>query len=141
MPSMPLRRPEYVRQMPVIQMISLIDILFINLSFFMVLSLHFNLESELNISVPEAKASLEQRLAPEELVINILRDGGVIVNQKRYSMDSLESLLRETGGMYPNQAVVVRADQKTYHAHVVRVLDICAKSNIWNISFATIKEG
>lgn len=132
---------DYVRPLPVIQMISLIDILFVTLSFFMALSLHFNFESMLNISVPEAMSSAEARLAPEEIVINITRDGGVVVNQKRVTVEELSALLVKTAELYPGQAVVLRADQKTFHAHVVRVLDACAKSKIWNISFATTREG
>ncbi len=136
-----LRQKEYVRPLPAVQLIALIDILFINLSFFMALSLHFNYESQLNISVPEAKSALESRLAPEEIVINVNGDGSVVVNQKSLSIEQLEKLLKHTGELYPGQAVVLRADQKTYHQYVVRVLDVCAKSKIWNVSFATTKEG
>lgn len=138
---MSFKQGEYVRPLPAIQMIALIDILFINLSFFMAMSLHFNLESELSISVPQANASQEQRMAPEEIVINILRDGGVVVNQEKVTLDQLGALLKKTSALYPGQAIIVRADQKTFHEHVVRVLDTCAKSKIWNISFATVKEG
>ncbi len=134
------RQGEYVRPLPVIQMISLIDILFVTLAFFMALSLHFNFESELNISVPQASASADARMAPEEIVINILRDGAVVVNQKRVTVDGLSALLVKTAELYPGQAVVLRADQKTFHGHVVRVLDACAKAKIWNISFATTRE-
>ncbi len=135
------RQAEYVRPLPAIQMIPLIDILFVTLAFFMALSLHFNLESELNISVPQAVSSADARMAPEEIVINILRDGAVIVNQKRVTVDELAALLAKTAELYPGQPVVLRADQKTFHGHVVRVLDTCAKAKIWNISFATTREG
>jgi biopolymer transport protein ExbD len=130
---------DYVKQLPAIQVISLIDILFINLSFFMAMFLHFNFEAELNISVPQATSSMEANSSPEEIVINILRDGIVVVNQKRTTLEELGGLLARTSELYPAQAVVVRADQKTYHGHVVRVLDVCARSKIWNISFATTK--
>jgi biopolymer transport protein ExbD len=33
--------------------------------------------------------------------------------------------------------VIVRADKQTAYEHVVRVLDLCRQSDIWNISFAT----
>jgi len=131
---------EYVKSMPVIYLTSLIDILFINLAFFMALFLHFNFESELSISVPQAKSSMESRIAPEAIVINILRSGLVVVNQQRMSLEQLAMLLKKTAELYPQQAVVLRADQKAYHEYVVRVLDVCAKAKIWNISFATTRE-
>mgnify|MGYP001582001620 CR=1 FL=1 len=136
------KQNEYVKPLPVIQMIPMIDVLFVTLSFFMALFLNFNFESELDISVPQAKAGVESKMSPDqEIVINISKDGAVIVNRKRVNMDQLGSLLKKTSELYPSQAVVLRADQKTYHENVVRILDTCAKSKIWNISFATTKEG
>lgn len=135
------RPREYVRPLPVLQVIPLIDILFVTLSFFMALSLHFNFESELNVSVPTASSSVEARLAPEEIVVNVLKDGEIVVNQKHVSLGQLSDILTKTSQLYPSQPVTVRADQKTYHENVIRVLDACAKAKIWNISFATSKEG
>ncbi len=135
------KQHEYVRPLPIVQMIPLIDVLFVTLSFFMALFLNFNFESELNISVPQAKSGVESKISPEEIVINILKDGTVVVNRKKVSLEQLAVMLKKTSQLYPSQAVVLRADQKTYHENVVRILDACAKSNVWNISFATTKEG
>ncbi len=131
---------EYVKQRPGIQMTSMIDIMFINLLFFMALFVYFHFEAELNISVPKASASMESQFAPEEIIVNITKDGDIVVNQKTMTVESLSQLLAKATRLYPGQPVVVRADQKTYHENVVRVLDLCAKSKIWNISFATTKE-
>lgn len=134
------QRTEYTRHLPGIQVIPLIDILLVNLSFFMAMFLYFNFESQLNIAVPQAAASKEFTPVTDEIVINIGRDGTVIVNQKKVALEELSALLKKTTELYPSQAVVLRADQKTFHQNVVRVLDVCAKSKIWNISFATTKE-
>ncbi len=134
------KQSESVRSLPPVQVVALIDILFVTLSFFMAMFLHFNFESELGISVPQASSSAEAKEAFQEIVINVSRDGLIVVNQKTLSPEQLASLLQKTAEIYPAQSVVVRADQKTYHESVVRVLDICAKAKIWNISFATMKE-
>jgi len=134
------KSPDSSRALPPVQMIALIDILFILLSFFMAMFLHFNFESELGISVPQASSSVEAKTAFQEIVINIQRDGTVVINEKKIANDELESLLMKTAQIYPGQSVVVRADEKTYHEYVVRVLDACAKAKIWNISFATTRE-
>ena len=130
----------YEKQLPHIQVIPLIDILLGNLSFFMAMFLYFNFESQLNISVPKAASSVQSQTASQEIVINVLKDGGVVVGQKKMDLSELAAVLRRTAGLYPSQAVIVRADQKTYHERVIQVLDVCAKANIWNISFATTKE-
>lgn len=128
---------EHVKPLPVVQIISLIDVLFVNLAFFMALSLHFNFESVLDISVPSARTVSEPGYVAEEIVVNVQRDGAVYLNQKHLSLPGLGALLAKAANVNPGQAVIVRADQKTFHGHVVRVLDECAKARIWNISFAT----
>ncbi len=134
------KQTEYVKPLPALQLVPLIDVLFVTLSFFMAVFLTFNFESELNISVPTAAASRESRISPNEVIVNILRDGTVIINQKQTSLESLNALLRKTAQIYPSQEVIIRADEKAFHEYVVKVLDVCAKANIWNISFATTRE-
>ena len=131
---------DYTKHLPALQVVPLIDILLVNLSFFMAMFLYFNFEQQLNISVPQSSASKETMPITEEIVVNISKGGDVVVNQKQVSLNELSELLRRISEVNPTQAVVLRADQRTFHQHVVRVLDICAKSKIWNISFATTKE-
>lgn len=134
------QRNSYVKELPAVQLIPLIDTLFVLLSFFMAMFLHFNFESSLDISVPAASSGAEMSAPSQEIVINIQKQGVILVGQKQVSLEQLGTLLRRAAQLSPRQAVIVRADQKTYHEHVIQVLDICAKANIWNISFATAKE-
>ena len=131
---------EYQKQKPSVQIAPLIDIVFLIMIFFMVLSIFNQLETEISISVPQAKESKETVRSPGEIIINITKDGTVVVNQKRLSYDRLERMLKKISVLFPNQPVIIRADEKTYHKFVVKVLDACAGANIWNVSFATIKE-
>ena len=133
-------RNSYVKDLPAVQLIPLIDTLFVLLSFFMAMFLHFNFESSLDISVPTAASGADISAPSQEIVINIQKEGLILVGQKQVTPEQLGSLLRRAAHLSPRQAVIVRADQKTYHEHVIQVLDICAKANIWNISFATAKE-
>ena len=134
------QRNSYVKDLPAVQLIPLIDTLFVLLSFFMAMFLHFNFESSLDISVPTAASGADISAPSQEIVINIQKEGLILVGQKQVTPEQLGSLLRRAAHLSPRQAVIVRADQKTYHEHVIQVLDICAKANIWNISFATAKE-
>jgi biopolymer transport protein ExbD len=134
------KQTEYVKPLPALQLVALIDILFVTLAFFMAIFLTFNFEAELNISVPVAAASKESRVSPSEIIVNIMRDGTVIINQKQVSLEGLSAILRKTAQIYPSQEIIIRADEKAFHEYVVKVLDVCAKANIWNISFATTRE-
>ena len=125
---------------PAIQMAPLIDIVFLLLIFFMSASIFYQLETEINITVPTANESTQTKRAPGEIIVNIRKDGTVVVNQRQMDYGMLETMLRRISELYRGQPVIIRADRQTYHKDVIRVLDICAGADIWNVSFATMKE-
>lgn len=129
-----------VPERPVIQMAPLIDIVFLLLIFFMSASIFYQLETEINITVPTANESKETRRTPGEIIINILKDGSIVVNQRQMAHDDLKTMLVRVSELYHGQPVIIRADRQTYHKDVISVLDICAGADIWNVSFATMKE-
>ncbi len=131
---------DYQTKRPTIQMAPLIDIVFLTLIFFMTLSIFHQLESEISISVPKAKESKEALRSPGEIIINVTKDGTIIVNQRRLSSGDLRRMLKRISTLFPNQPVIIRADEKAYHKFVIGVLDACAGADIWNISFSTMKE-
>ena len=124
------------QERPVIQMAPLIDIIFLTLVFFMTLSVFAQLESEINISVPKSQTAKEVMRSPGEIIINVTQEGKFIVNQKLLEAEELENMLMKVSALFPDQPVIIRADEKTMHKHIVRVLDACAGANIWDISFA-----
>ena len=128
--------PMYQQERPVIQMAPLIDIIFLTLVFFMTLSVFAQLESEINISVPKSQTAKEVMRSPGEIIINVTEEGKFIVNQKLIEAEELESMLIKVSSLFPDQPVIIRADEETMHKHIVRVLDACAGANIWDISFA-----
>jgi len=131
---------DQLRQRVGFQMAPLIDIMFNTLVLFMVISVLQSMETELSISVPKAQESKDISRSPGEIIINVERDGTMIVNQKRLDRRGLEDVLQKLSALYPNQPVIIRADARAYHEAVVRVLDACAGAGIWNVSFSTIKE-
>ncbi|MGB2600232.1 MAG: biopolymer transporter ExbD [Candidatus Omnitrophota bacterium] len=125
---------------PTIQMAPLIDIIFLLLIFFMSASIFYQLETELNITVPTAEEGADMRRAPGEIIVNVLKDGAVVVNQRKLTYKELGRMLARVSELYKGQPIIIRADRETYHKHVIKVLDICAGTDIWNVSFATMKE-
>ncbi len=131
---------QQVEERPKIQMAPLIDIVFLLLIFFMSTSIFYQLETEIDITVPTAEHASETRRAPGEIIINVRRDGTIVVNQRQLEIYELREMLERISQLYKGQPVIIRADKKTYHENVVEILDICAGADIWNISFATMSE-
>ena len=128
--------PMYQQHRPNIQLIPLIDILFFTLIFFMTIAAYNQLESEVNISVPKSQTAKEIMRSAGEVIINVTEEGKFLVNQKLLSVKELEDMLVRVSSLFPDQPVIIRADERTMHKYIMVVLDACAKANIWDISFA-----
>ena len=123
--------PEYQKQGPLIQMAPLIDVVFITLILFMCLSVFAQLESEISINVPSAKEGKENVRNPCEIIINLTKEGRVIINEKELTSAALLEMLKKFSALFSNQSVIIRADEKTYHKSVIGVLDACASAGIF----------
>ncbi len=62
------------------------------------------------------------------------------MNQRLFSPKELRATLTRISALYPDQAIILRGDEKVPYSHIIEVLDICRSANIWNIAFATSKE-
>ena len=122
------------------QIAPMIDVVFLLLLFFIMVSVFYRLEAEMSIVIPTADESeVSPRVGPGEIIINVLRDGGVVVNQRKLTMGELTEILAKLSSHYKGQPVIIRGDSKAYHEKIIEVLNACAKADIWNVSFATLK--
>lgn len=124
------------------QMTPMIDVVFLLLCFFVTSQIFAQWEAEIDITLPTAQTSEAPQRLPGEIIINILADGGIVVNGRSLDAQALSSMLTRLAGLFPGQPVLIRADKATAYEHVIGVLDLCRQSDIWNISFATgVPEG
>lgn len=121
------------------QIAPLVDILLFLLVFFIMTWNFARNEAEIDVRIPAAKEGKENRRPVGEVILNVRRDGTVLMNRRVMSPEELESSLTRIAELYPDQAVVLRGDQQADYRSVVAVLDICRAANIWNVAFATSK--
>lgn len=119
------------------QIAPMIDVVFLLLIFFVTSQIYAQWESEIGINLPTAKTAQEQPRLPGEIILNVSRDGTVTVSGQTLDDERLGTVLKRLVSVYPGQPVLIRADRKTAYESVVRVLDICRRCDIWNVSFAT----
>jgi biopolymer transport protein ExbD len=117
----------------------MVDILLVLLGFFMLTWTFARYETELDVQVPTAQEGKEVRRSPGEVIINVKADGSIVMNRHLYSPDELTTTLSRIATLYPDQAIILRGDEKVAYTHIVQVLDICRSANIWNVAFATTK--
>ncbi len=123
--------------LPGFQIAPMLDIVFNLLFFAMISQIFAQWEMEIQVKVPTAKTGEIIDRLPGEVILNIQKDGRVIVNRQELDDNGLRSILARIVRMFPGQPVLIRADRETPYAHVIRVLDLCRQCDIYNISFAT----
>jgi biopolymer transport protein ExbD len=119
----------------------MVDILLVLLGFFMLTWSFARQERELDVQMPTAGESKEQRRSVGEVIINVKSDGTLVMNRRPMSPEALLASLSQVAKLYPDQAVVLRGDQRVDYGTIVRTLDLCRKANIWNVAFATAIPG
>ena len=122
----------------VFQIAPMVDILLFLLVFF-ILTWNFSRnEAELDVKVPAAQEGKESRRPAGEVILNVKKDGGIVMNRRPMSPEELLETLTRIAKLYPDQAVILRGDENADYRFVVDVLDICRAANIWNVAFATV---
>ncbi len=119
------------------QLAPMIDIVFLLLIFFLVTWSYARFETELDISVPAAAEGQQPERTVGEIVVNVHKDGRIVVEGREKTDDELLGMLSDIARAYKDQAVILRGDKLTAFDHIVRVLNVCQKAGIWNVAFAT----
>lgn len=119
------------------QIAPMIDFLVVLLCFTLSTQILTQWESEIDVLLPTAKSGTPPERLPGEIIINILRDGTVIVNRQVLDEAGLRALLGRLVSYFKGQPVIIRAHKKVAYEYVINVLDVCRQADIWNISFAT----
>ena len=120
-----------------IQLAPMIDVVFLLLIFFIVLWNYARFETEIDISVPAASAGENPERTIGEIVVNVKKEGGIIIEGiERTELETLK-MFKSIVAAYPDQALILRGDKEASFDHIVKVLNLCKEANIWNISFAT----
>ena len=109
----------------------LIDVVFLLLIFFLVSSRFAEEERELQLNLPSISEALPATAQPDELVVNIDRQGRYFIDGSFRPIEQVEQILRRAQANNPlTQAVVVRADKQTEFDYVAQALNICKKVGI-----------
>jgi len=105
----------------ILNVTSLIDVLFLLLIFFMI-STTFLSAPAIKLELPEAEHAETVRQAP--LVVHIDREGRVYLNDEPMEVALLGEALRRRMAGDPEKSVVLKADSRVVHGKVIAVLDI-----------------
>jgi len=118
----------------------MIDVVFLLIIFFMVVTKFHELEREIDVKLPKTSDAQPLTEPPREIIVNVKRDGTFTIRGKAKSLDDIREILRRAKESYPGQTVLVRGDAKTYYGHVAKVLGVCKGVGIDNSNLAVLQE-
>ncbi len=117
----------------VINVTSLIDVMFLLLIFFMVSST-FKLQPAIELSLPRSETA--EAAATSPTVVYLTRGGELYLNDERVDSDQLRQGLRERLARTDEDRVVLRADEGAEHGAVVGLIDLIKGTGYRRVSLA-----
>jgi biopolymer transport protein ExbD len=130
-------RRERKRGKIVINITSLIDVIFLLLIFFLVTST-FSEQPGLKIELPSARSSEARQM--EELVLAVSRTGNLFLNRQAVTRQELPQKLAEFARQPEPPALVLRADRHVSYGLIVELMDISRQAGLRKIVALTAPE-
>lgn len=119
-----------------VEIIPLIDVMFLLVAFFMVVSISMVLQKGIMVDLAPAE-SADSSLTDEKLiVVSVGPDGGLFLNKESVERGSLAEVLHQKALDDKDTGVVLNADKNARHEDVVGALDIIRKSSLHNVIFS-----
>ncbi len=123
-----------------INLTPLIDVVFLLLIFFLTVTTFSKDEVELDLTLPEAQSG-----SPAEqgkiLVINVTRDGRLLVAGRVVTAEGLKQKLIAAARRNKNQEVLIRGDTAAQFGVVARVFDACLSASLRSVSIGALPAG
>ncbi|QDU85957.1 Biopolymer transport protein ExbD [Planctomycetes bacterium Pla163] len=118
----------------------MIDVVFLLLIFFMVATTFATLEEQIDLDLPVAESGKAPLEIPDELIVDVDRDGNLFLEGAAVDEDALANLFERTARRDPDTPVTVRGDQASNLGRIVSVLDLCRVAGLSNAGLRT-REG
>ncbi|MCF6148878.1 MAG: biopolymer transporter ExbD [Candidatus Kuenenia sp.] len=121
-----------------IEMIPLIDIVFLLLVFFIYAMLSMTIQRGINVNVPQAHTGTVHH--EDYLSISINSENEIFLNKEKVEISELPRKVKERREQIPDQKIFVNGDEKANLGTAIEVLDVLQAHGIEEIHFVTKKK-
>jgi len=128
------------------QIAPMIDVVFVIMLFFMVMAGAVKVEHELKTTLPGNAETAKETELPDEVTIGVSETGEITLNEDPVGtpgdklLESLYNQMKLMGDAAQQSKtkllITVQAEENARYERVINVLDILAKANITNVTFA-----
>jgi biopolymer transport protein ExbD len=121
---------------PGINLTPMVDVVFLLVIFFMVGTQFAETEKYHEINLPSVTDARPITGLPDEIVINVTREGTVLVGREPQTFEQLDVTLQEAHDRYADQIIVVRGDEETQYRAIMTIINACQRAGLANIKLA-----
>jgi biopolymer transport protein ExbD len=133
-----MRLPDEPDNIPQINIVPMIDVVFAILTFLIVSSLSLSKSEGLPVNLPKASTSQVQD-SPTKITVTLDAQGKFMVDKKLVNLDQIESTVRQVMGSNQSALIVLNADKSVNHGNVVEVMDRLRRIKGAKLGIATAK--
>ena len=131
---------------PGFQIAPMIDVVFVIMLFFMVMAGAVKVEHELKTTLPGNAETAKETEMPDEITIGVSENGTITINEDPVGQPNdkvLDNLYNEMMKMATaakqsktKLLITVQAEEAAKYERVINVLDVLARADISNVTFA-----
>ena len=124
---------KFFNQDPQINILPMIDIIFVILSFFIISSLYLVKLESIPLNLPNAETSKDELNNP--IIVSLDKAGNIFINKSFSTKESFESDISKL--ITNNGLILIRADKDIKYGEVIYVIDILRKFKNFKIAVST----
>jgi len=119
-----------------LEMTPMIDVVFLLLMFFIVTIKPVDILADLNVNRPATPITPP----PDEITlfrVDVTAQG-YLLNGSIMSLSAMENIFSQTVALNPDEPVIIACSNKSLHAQLVQLLDLCAKLKLKKLSLLSL---
>ena len=124
-----------------VNLMPLLDMVFLLLIFFLVATSFAQEERDQRVRLPVTSSPKPLSAPPRQVIINILADGTTKVGARAYEREELQKLLARVAKNEPERMVLIRADEQSLHKYFAGVASLCRNVGINEVKIGYIFQG
>jgi biopolymer transport protein ExbD len=113
--------PEEADDIPQINIVPMIDVVFAILTFFIMSSLFLTKSEGLPVNLPKAQTAQSQQQT--KLTVTVDEKGNAFLNRQPTTVQELPAKVKAAMANQPEALVLINADEKVPHGQVIAVMD------------------
>lgn len=139
--SLPKNRPQFLRSFERtsrarVEIIPLIDVMFLLVAFFMVISISMVMQQGIFVDLAPAQSGKTDYEKNDSLVVSIKADGSLYLNKSKLDLIELKNALSKAAAQTTETLIIINADGAASHQSVIAAMDTIRQSGLHNIVFA-----